>query len=81
MLALGESVCFSELGTFKGPRVGGRPISGPEIEFWEEFQGSVDVFRIETVSTLCYIGLSLCPWVCEHPCGVVGKVKLEGGNI
>lgn len=57
MLILGKFLGLSEPGTFKGPKEG-RPISGPESQFWEELQGSADVFRIDR--TLCSMSLSLC---------------------
>ena len=73
VLALGESLGLSEPRTSKDARVGGKPISGPENEFLEQFQESADVFRRETVRPLCYMGLSLCLWVCKRPGGVVGE--------
>lgn len=73
VLALGESLGLSEPRTFKDARVGGKPISGPKNEFLEQFQESADVFRRETVRPLCYMGLSLCLWVCKRPGGIVGE--------
>lgn len=73
VLALRESLGLSEPRTFKDARVGGKPISGPKNEFLEQFQESADVFRRETVRPLCYMGLSLCLWVCKRPGGVVGE--------
>ena len=73
VLALGESLGLSEPRTFKAARVGGSLISGPENEFLEQFQESADVFRRETVRPLCYMGLSLCLWVCKRPGGVVDE--------